>query len=441
MTSVNTAVAEGRRSGSLFDVNYRAAFIMVTALFFMWALPSNLNDILIRQFMKSFEINRFRAGLVQSAFYLGYFVFSLPAALILRSWGYRAGLVTGLVLYGVGAMLFWPAALVDRFGCFLVALFVIAAGLAFLETGAGSFITQLGDPDGAARRLNLSQAFNPPGTIAGALIGTVFIFSGIEPDAATVAAMKAGGTYGVFLHQETMRVVVPYLVVSGVVFVVAFLLSRVRFPPLSTVTDTADSGLGSLRELLRHRHFVRAVIAQFFYMGAQVGIWSYMIQYAHEYAARSEKEAGYLLSFSLLVFAVGRFVATLLMKYVAPNVLMAVYAAAGTALVAVAILYPSLPGLACLIAVSFFLSLMFPTIFALGVKGLGTNTTLGASVIVMSIVGGAILTPLVGWLAELTHSTAIGLTVPGGCFLVVLHFSLWGYREGHAAEALGDTVS
>lgn len=429
-------MANRDQNAGLFDSHYRMAFIMVTALFFMWALPNNLNDILIRQFMKAFEINRLRAGLVQSAFYLGYFVFSLPSAVVLRKWGYRTGLVTGLALYGLGALLFWPAAIVDRYGCFLAALFVIAAGLAFLETGAGSFITQLGDPATAARRLNLAQAFNPPGTIAGALIGTVFIFSGIEPSASQVAQMKIAGTYGSFLHGETLRVVAPYIGLSLFVFLVAFLVSRVRFPPrfsnASGAAHTDESGgtqLGNWRELLHSSNFVRAVLAQFFYVGAQVGTWSYLIQYAHEYAGQSEKAAGYVLSISLAVFAVGRFVSTLLMKYVAPNHLMAGYAAASALLVVVAIVEPGAFGLWCLVAVSFFMSLMYPTIFALGLKGLGANTTLGASVIVMSIVGGAVLTPIIGWVAELAQSTAVGFVVPVVCFLVVLHFALVGYRR------------
>jgi FHS family L-fucose permease-like MFS transporter len=212
----------------LFDPRYRRPFFMVTALFFLWALPNNLNDVLIRQFMKSFQISRLQAGLVQSAFYLGYFCISMPAAIVLRRYGYRIGLVSGLLLYALGCLLFWPAAEVNRYSFFLGALFVIASGLAFLETGAGSFIAQLGEPETSERRLNLAQAFNPPGTIAGALIGTVFIFSGIEPTATQVRGMKAAGQYTAYLHRETLRVITPYLVLSAVVFLFAMALLRVR---------------------------------------------------------------------------------------------------------------------------------------------------------------------------------------------------------------------
>jgi FHS family L-fucose permease-like MFS transporter len=406
---------------------YRVAFIAVTSLFFLWALPNNLNDILIRQFMKSFEITRLKAGLIQSAFYLGYFTFSLPAAFVLRRFGFRIGLVTGLGLYGVGALLFWPAALIDGYAAFLFALFVIAAGLAFLETGAGSFITLLGDQSTSERRLNFAQAFNPPGTIAGALIGTIFVFSGIEPSAAQIYAMKAAGTYRDFLHQETMRVVAPYLVLSAVTFLSALFLARIRFPvAFNSPAYEPRFGLAGLRVVLAYSHFRNAVLAQFFYVGAQVATWSYLIQYARDYTQQSDKTGGYLLSLSLALFALGRFVSALLMSFIAPNQLLGAFAAASAALMSFAIIFPGPLGLIALICVSFFMSLMYPTIFALGVKDLGRNTTLGASFIVMAIIGGAVITPLVGWLAEATHNMATGFWVVVGSFCFVACFAVVG---------------
>ena len=258
-------------------------FVLVTALFFLWGIPNNLNDVLIRQFMKSLELSRFQAGLLQSAFYMGYFLLSLPAALLMRKYTYKAGLVTGLLLYSVGTFLFWPAALSGRYGFFLFALFVIAGGLAFLETGANPFIAQLGDPATSERRLNLAQAFNPFGAIAGALIGTVFIFSGIELNGAQVAGMKAAGTYDAYLRRETMRVITPYIALACVTLAWAFLMLRTKFPALGAEQGKGGER-GSFRTLLRHRHFVLAVVAQFFYVGAQVGTWSYFIQYVQDYA-------------------------------------------------------------------------------------------------------------------------------------------------------------
>src|SRR5580692_9699669 len=207
-------------------------FFLVTALFFLWGVPSNLNDVLIRQFMKSFAISRFQAGLVQSAFYMGYFLLAIPAALLMRKMGYKFGIVVGLLLFATGSFLFWPAALIGRYGFFLLALFVIASGLSFLETASNPFVAQLGSPESAARRLNFSQAFNPLGAISGVLIGTVFIFSGIELTPQQVAVMQAANTYEPYLRRETMRVVVPYLVVGMIALLWAFMISRTRFPSI-----------------------------------------------------------------------------------------------------------------------------------------------------------------------------------------------------------------
>jgi len=221
---------------------YLVPFVLVTALFFLWGIPNNLNDVLIKQFMKSFEISRFKAGLLQSAFYMGYFLLSMPAALIMRKYSYKVGLVTGLLLFSAGAILFWPAALVGKYGFFLFALFVIASGLAFLETGANPFIAQLGDPASSERRLNFSQAFNPFGTICGALGGTLFIFSGIEHGQEKIRAMKAAGTYASYLHSETMRVIAPYVVLGCVVFAWACWpsssTSALRWAPGATSSNT-----------------------------------------------------------------------------------------------------------------------------------------------------------------------------------------------------------
>jgi FHS family L-fucose permease-like MFS transporter len=355
----------------IFNPKYLVPFVLVTALFFLWAIPNNLNDVLIQQFMKSFQISRFQAGLVQSAFYLGYFFVSMPAAMVMRRFGYKKGLVIGLLLYGAGCLLFWPAAEVQQFSFFLLALFVIATGLAFLETGGSSFITQLGEPETSERRLNLSQSFNPPGTIAGALIGTVFILSGITPTPPQVSAMKAAGTYAAYLHHETLRVVIPYVILSCVVFIFAFVLARTEFPPSSLLHPlNTNERHGSLRNLLRFRHFKLGVVSQFFYIGAQVGTWSYLIQYVIAYVHKSEKAGGYFLILTLIIFALGRATATYLMKFIQPRKLMGFYAVINILLVLLAILFPGWIGLVALLCSSFFMSLMYPTNFALGVKEL-----------------------------------------------------------------------
>jgi MFS transporter, FHS family, L-fucose permease len=421
-----TAATSGSR---LFAREYMLPFVLVTALFFLWGIPNNLNDVLIRQFMKSFAITRFQAGLVQSAFYLGYFCLSIPAALMMRRFGYKTGLVTGLFLYGSGTLLFWPAATIGNYGFFLFALFVIASGLAFLETGSSPFIAQLGDPATSERRLNFSQAFNPLGSIAGVLVGTTFIFSGIELTQAQTEAMNAAGTLNSYLHQETLRVIRPYLVLGCVVFLWAILIIRTKFPKLAeeaSPTETADHG--SFKQLLRYSHFIQAVLAQFFYVGAQVGTWSYFIQYVQDYVHASEKIAGYFLSGTLIAFAVGRFMATYLMKFVEPRLLMGVYSIANVALVGIGILFPGWLGLWAVFLTSFFMSLMFPTIFALGLKGLGPNTKLAGSFLVMAIVGGAVFTPVMGLIFEATESMAMAMLVPLGCYIFIAYFAFIGSR-------------
>lgn len=417
---------------ALFPAGQLVPFILVTFLFFLWGIPNNLNDVLIRHFMKSFEISRFQAGLVQSAFYMGYFLLAIPAALLMRRVGYKAGFLTGLVLYGAGAILFWPAALAGSYGFFLFALFVIASGLSFLETASNPFIAQLGDPDSSERRLNFSQAFNPFGAITGALVGTVFIFSGVELNKDEIAARVANHTYQAYLHFETLRVIRPYLVLGSVALIWAVLIWRTKFPEIQSERED-ETHHGKFSELLRHRHFVLAVIAQFFYVGAQVGTWSYFISYVQEYSHQSEKVAGYFLTGTLAAFGVGRFISAYLMRFVSPGKLMGVYATMNIALLLVGVFYPGWTGIWCVFLTSLFMSLMFPTIFALGLKELGPNTKIGGSLLVMAIVGGAVLTPIMGLISERTHSLALGYSVPLTAYICIALYSFFGSRPRLAA--------
>jgi len=407
-------------------------FILVTALFYLWAMPNNLNDILIPQFMKSFELNRFQAGLVQSAFYLGYFLMALPAALVMDKYNYKTGLITGLLLFATGAFIFYPAAMIGKFELFLMALFVIASGLAFLETGANSFIAVLGDPDTSAQRLNFSQAFNPIGAMTGALVGSQLIFSGVEHSSNQVEAMKAAGTYKDYLHTEILRVIPPYMVIGCIILVWAFLIWRVKFPaetdnPVKS-KDKSDDGHGHISKLLKYPHFLKGILAQFFYVGAQVGTWSFLIQYVKDFIQKPEKEAGVYLVYALLAFGIGRFASTALMRKFQPNKLMGVFSIINIALTTTAIVNPGFFGVWALVISSFFMSLMFPTIFALGVKGLGPNTKIGGSMIIMAIIGGAIWTPLMGLISDKTHSMALAMIVPLISYIYMVYYSFVGSK-------------
>jgi MFS transporter, FHS family, L-fucose permease len=429
-TKVLDKAEQGLTDGPrLFSPGNTLPFFLVTALFLFWGIPSNMNDILIKQFMKSFEITRFKAGLIQSAFYMGYFLLSMPAALIMRKYSYKTGLVIGLFLYSTGTFLFWPAAIIRNYGFFLFALFVIASGASFLETGANPFIAVLGDPRTSERRLNFSQAFNPLGAVTGVLVGTVFIFSGVELTRVQVDAMRVAGEYDAYLRQETMRVVKPYLVLGTMIFIWALLILRAKFPKVAEEAQTeAERTKGRFLELLKSRHLVLGVLAQFFYVGAQVGTWSYFIQYIQDYTHQPEKVAGYFLTGTLVAFGVGRFSATYLMKYISPSKLMGVYGIANLALVAVGVLLPGWVGVGALFMTSFFMSLMFPTIFALGIKELGPNTKLGGSLMVMAIIGGAVFPPIEGLVFQATRSMAAAMAVLLICYAFITHYAFFGSK-------------
>ena len=439
LTTATTADVPNTSAGGqgLVDRQYLVPFVLVTFLFFLWAIPNNLNDVLIRQFMKSFAISRFQAGLLQSAFYLGYFLLATPAALLMRKFGYKAGFVVGLFLLATGAFLFWPAALVGRYGFFLFALFVIASGLSFLETASNPFIAQLGSPETSERRLNFVQAFNPIGSITAVLIGTIFIFSGVELSSQQVAALQVQNAYHAYLRSETLRVVRPYVILGIVAVIWALIILRTKFPVIRSEHEGKGEDHGRFADLLHFPHFWRAVIAQFLYVGAQVGTWSYFIQYVQEYAHEPEKVAGYFLTGTLAAFGIGRFGSAYLMRFVPASTLMGIYAVANISLLAVGVLHPGWIGVWCVFLTSFFMSVMFPTIFALGLKDLGPNTKLGGSLLVMAIVGGAVLTPAMGLVAEAFHGVAVAYFLPLVSYVYVAVYAFFGAKpfEPHAPKA------
>jgi FHS family L-fucose permease-like MFS transporter len=414
-------------AGTLIPRDSRSAFFLVTGLFFLWGIPHNLNDVLIRQFMTSFELTRMQAGLIQSAFYLGYFLLAIPGATIMRRYGYKVGLLVGLVIYSIGTFLFYPAAHAHSYMLFLIALFIIACGACILETGSNPLVAQMGTPETAVRRLNVSQAFFPLGAIAGVLVGTIFIFSGIELKPDQIEQLRLAGTYDAYLQHETMRVIAPYMILGVMVLIWGFFIWRAPFPAiaLERASNTAGSD-GSYRALLQYPHFMLSIFTQFCYVGAQIGTWSYFIQYVQDYVRLPEKPAGYLLTGTLVAFGIGRFTSSYLMKSIHPNVLMGLFAIINCGLVTVAILMPGWVGVWALLITSFFMSLMFPTTFALGIRGLGVNTKPGASLIVMGDVGGAVFTPLIGLIYQAAHSMARAMVVPLVCYLVVGCFAFWG---------------
>lgn len=421
---------------SIFPTGYMLPFLLTTLIFFFWGVSNNLTDILVQQFRKSFSLNLLQAQLVQTSVFLAYGTMAIPSALLMRRFGYKAGLLCGLIVFGTGTLLFWPAAVVGLYAPFLCALFVVGTGSSMLETAANPLIAHFGHPSTSAQRLNFAQAFNPPGTVTGVLIGTWFIFSGVEKTPAQIAAMQASGTYVAYLHHEILRVVPTYVGLGIVVLLLAAIIARTTFPssldapPALTYPHAAPSAErnSSYSRLLRNPHLMFAVTAQFFYVGAQVSTWSTLIPYMRAYTSVSERTSGYFLTATLAALAIGRIVSTPLMRFVSPSLMMGCYAVINIALLSAGIATPGMFGAYAILATSFFMSMMYPTIFALGVKDLGNDTKLGSSLIVMAIVGGAVFPPAMGWITRLTGSIALGYLLPLLGYAVVATYAFLGPR-------------
>lgn len=383
------------------------AMVLIVGLFFLWGVANNLNDVLIAHFRQVFRLSDLQSGLVQSAFYLGYFCFAIPAAIACERFGYKAAVIGGLLLFATGALLFWPASLRHSYPFFLLGLFVIASGLAFLETAANPLVMVLGPPAGAERRLNLAQGFNPLGSITGVSLGALLILSdGSATDAAAVR--------------------LPYLGIAIVVLAWAAVLAATRFPRAATAaTGPAEGGVfAGYAPLLRRPRFLFGVAAQFFYVGAQVGIWSFLIRYVDAaLPGFGAQRAAWLLTLSLVLFMVGRFVGAALLARIDGARLMLGFALADAVLLVVATIAGGWIGVGALVLSSFFMSIMYPTIFVLALRDLGPLTKPGASMIVMAIVGGAVLTAAMGLASDLAGTIRAAMLVPALCFVVVALFA------------------
>lgn len=398
---------------------YLIPFILVTSLFFLWGLANILNSALIAHFQPLFNISRSMALLVETAFYFGYFLIAVPAGLFMEKKGYKKGIILGLLLYAGGALLFIPAAETLTFGFFLGALFIIAGGLAFLETAANPYVTILGKPKTAVQRLNLAQSFNGVALIVGPVLASQLIFAGNEGELLTQASKQKAAD----------AVIVPYIGIAVVVLLVAFLFSLTRMP------EPAKGGkLHFDRSIFRHRHLTWGIIAQFFYVGAQASIWGLTIDYVIHLLPGISKEAasGTYLAAGTFLFVVGRFIGTFLMSYVKENRLLWIFAFFAFLFCLVGIYAGGHVAVYAVLGLNFFMSIMFPTIFALGVKDLGTHTKLGSSFIIMAIVGGAALPPIVGAVSD-TAGIQTCFWLPAICFLVVMYYGLSGYKIREAA--------
>lgn len=391
---------------------YLLPLILVTSLFFLWGLAYGLLDVLNKHFQETLNVTKQRSTLLQAAYFGAYFLVALPAGWFMQRVGYRKGIIIGLLLYATGALLFYPSASQASFPFFLLALFILASGLTFLETAANPYITVLGEPETSAFRLNLAQSFNGVGSFVGPIIGGALFFGAASTRQAS--------------ELDTVKLV--YLAIAALVLIVAILFVRTPMPEVKEEELVTDRAAHAGKSLFRHRHFVWAVVAQFFYVAAQVGIAALFINYCTEKGLGiTNEQASYYLSASLLLFTIGRFVGTAIMKFIAPHKLLALYAAVNMVLCAGVVWLEGMISVYTLMAIFFFESIMFPTIFALGVRNLGAYTKRGASFIIMSIVGGALVPYVMGTLAQ-AYSTAFSYIVPLVCFAVVLYFGWKGYK-------------
>jgi FHS family L-fucose permease-like MFS transporter len=403
---------------------YLIPFILVTSLFFFWGLIINLDSILIPHLRKAFRLNTLQSSLVDSSVFIAYFIMAIPAGIIMQRLGYRAGIIIGLLFFAMGSLLFVPAANTREYAFFLGALFIIACGLAMLETAANPYATVLGPENTSTQRLNFAQSFNGLAVVIAPLIGGRFILSGKEYTDADLAKMT-GPAKEIYLQSEAASVKGPYIIIGLLILVVAILFLLIKLPDIKEEKTERKN----LFHTLRHRHLAWAVIAQFFYVGAQVCITSFFINLTTRSAGINEKLAAEYLGWGYgIAFMTGRFFGTFLMKYIQPARLLSIYAAVNIVLSLVAILSNGMITVYALIGIGFFMSIMFPTIFALGIKGLGHETKIGSSLIIMSIVGGALLPPILGYISDATKNIQNGYIVPLVCFIVVLIFGLKGYK-------------
>lgn len=411
---MNNAISVDGNKKSLVYQGFMVPFVLITSLFFLWGFAHGCLDVLNKHFQELLSMSKAKSAFVQFVFYGGYFFMAIPAGMLMQKVGYKKGIIFGLLLFAAGAFLMLPATFIQTFGSFLLCLFIIACGLTCLETAANPYTTVLGPPEYGERRINFSQSFNGLGWIAGPLVGGMLIFSA-----------NGNGT------NKFSSIALPYMLIGTLVLVVAILFWRIKFPELKDESEEDEkTSAGRLKDLFKYPHFVLAVVAQFLYVAAQTGINSFFINYVtEEIPSLTNQQAAQILGFGGMgLFWLGRFTgSTIFMRVVRPNRLLAFYATANVITMALVVAGLGWTSVVALFSTYFFMSVMFPTIFALGIKGLGPLTKKGSSLLVMSIVGGALFPVLMGYIADIS-SMALGFIVPLVCFAFIVFYGIAGYK-------------
>ncbi|MDR8393806.1 L-fucose:H+ symporter permease [Aliifodinibius sp. S!AR15-10] len=414
-------------------------FMLITSLFFMWGLANNLTDTLLAAFKRIMSLSDFQTSWIQVAFYGSYFCLALPAAVFIKRFTYKSGVLLGLGLYVLGALLFYPASGAMQYGFFLVSLFVLAGGLSILETAANPYIIAMGDPKTGTRRLNLAQSFNPIGSISGVVISKFFILSNLDRASAQERAEMSADQLQSIQQAELSAVMGPYVTIGVLLLVLWIVIAARKMPKASTESTNIDLW-PTIKRLVKRKNYVGGVVAQFFYVGAQICVWSFTIRYVMQELDVVEATASNYYIAALIVFTLFRFINTWLMKYFRPANLLMGSAMLGVISTLLVIVGSGMFGVVALIAISGFMSLMFPTIFGLASEGLGQDTKIGSSGLIMAIGGGAALPALMGWISDTTGSIHTAYWVPLACFILIAGYGFLSSRY-NLEKATAETES
>lgn len=408
---------------------YLLPLSLVFCLFFLWAISSNLLPTMIRQLMKTCELNAFEASFTETAYWLAYFIFPIPIAMFMKRYSYKAGIVFGLLLAAAGGLLFFPAAMLKEYWAYLCIFFIIATGMCFLETAANPYVTALGDPATAPRRLNLAQSFNGLGAFISAMFLSKLVLSGTHYTRETLPADYPGGWEG-YIQMETDAMKLPYLVLAVLLVVIAVIFIFSRLPRIGDegTKRSADAKLIDFG-VLKRPHLRWGVIAQFFYNGGQTAINSLFLVYCCTYAGLPESTATTYFGLYMLAFLLGRWIGTGLMVKFRPQDMLLVYALANIVLCGVVMAFGGQTGLYAMLGISFFMSIMYPTQFSLALKGLGEQTKSGSAFLVMAIVGNACLPQLTAYLMHINADIyQMAYIVPLICFVFCAYYGWKGYK-------------
>ena len=403
---------------------------LVFCLFFLWAISSNLLPTMIRQLMKTCELNAFEASFTETAYWLAYFICPIPIAMFMKRYSYKSGIVFGLVLAAVGGLLFFPAAMIKEYWAYLCIFFVIATGMCFLETAANPYVAALGDAESAPRRLNLAQSFNGLGAFVAAMFLSKLVLSGNTYTRETLPADFAGGWEG-YIQMETDAMKLPYLILAGILIVIAIAFVIVKLPKIKEEEENSSDKDRKLIDfsVLKRKHLRWGVIAQFFYNGGQTAVNSLFLVYCCNYAGLSESTATTFFGLYMLAFLLGRWIGTMLMIRFKPQNMLTVYAIVNVLLCGVIMTFGGMTGLYAMLGVSFFMSIMYPTQFSLALTGLGDQTKSGSAFLVMAIVGNACLPQLTAFIMH--HNPQIyqiAYIIPLICFIFCAYYGWKGYK-------------